>query len=545
MKNNNGMTLSQRLYLMLTCMLVGLAIFGGYSVFQLRQHIMEEKQIALRELVNSSMGVIQQQYLLYKAGKISEAQAQKLAKDNLRKSRYNQGDYFFIYDFNGTNLMHAAKPEREGKNFINTADPTGKYYLREWIAELERDREGYISYMFPKPGSKEPLAKLSYAKVFEPWGWWLGTGIYIEDVDRDFYSAAWQSLGFLFCIGLVLGLIGWSINRSVQRQLGGEPAQAARQMGDFAGGNLMQNIVSTSTQPGNLLGALSNMQQRLGEIVRNIRASTEQLANESGDLASSANDISRASSRQAESSAATSAAIEQLTVSINEVSVIANTTEENSRQTVALADKGGSVIRLAAQEIENIASSVSISTGRINTLLGRSQEIGSITQVIKEIADQTNLLALNAAIEAARAGEQGRGFAVVADEVRRLAERTTQATTEITRMVDAIQGDTRLAVESMESTSPRVKQGQVLAQQATEVLTQIQHQAQDSLSKAQNVASANQEQASVANDIAVHVSNIASMTDQTNAAAQENAAAANDLQQMSEKLRAAVDYFKV
>ena len=197
MKNNNGMTLSQRLYLMLSCMLVGLAIFGGYSVFQLRQHIMEEKQIALRELVNSSMGVIQQQYLLYKAGKISEVQAQKLAKDNLRKSRYNQGDYFFIYDFNGTNLMHAAKPEREGKNFINTADPTGKYYLREWIAELERDREGYINYMFPKPGSQEPLAKLSYAKVFEPWGWWLGTGIYLEDVDRDFYAAAWQSLGLL------------------------------------------------------------------------------------------------------------------------------------------------------------------------------------------------------------------------------------------------------------------------------------------------------------------------------------------------------------
>jgi methyl-accepting chemotaxis protein len=354
-----------------------------------------------------------------------------------------------------------------------------------------------------------------------------------------------KSIIFLAVIAVLLGGLGWMIERSVMRQIGGEPAMAAEQAEGFASGDLTRRIVSSSDQSDNLLGTLGKMQEKLAGIVRDIRGSTEILSKESSELSVSAKEISLATRNQAESSAATAAAIEELTVSINEVSEIALTTERNSRETAELAGKGGDVVREAAQKIESIAASVHDSTGRIQSLVTRSQEIGKITQVIKEIADQTNLLALNAAIEAARAGEQGRGFAVVADEVRKLAERTTQATSEISQMVEAIQKDTQQTVVSMENATPLVKQGQELAMQATVVLRDIQSQATDSLSKAKEVANATKAQAVTANEIANHVENIASMTEETNAASQSNSAAADQLNMLAGKLQEDMAYFKI
>ncbi len=545
MKKSTEISLGARLYILLASMLLGLILLGGYSAFELRTHILEEKKLALQALVDASTGVIQEQYDLFKAGKISEAEAQRLAKDNLRKSRYNNGsDYFFIYDFNGINLMHASKPEREGKGFLDSKDPNGKDYIRQWIELLKRDGAAYIDYMFQKAGSKEPVPKISYAKVFQPWGWWIGTGVYIDDVDAAFHRAAMKSLIFLIVIGTLLGALGWLISRSVRQQIGGEPAVAASQVEEFASGNLTQQIVSASKQPGNLLSALGGMQTRLANIVHSIRGNTEVLTKESADLSVAAKEISLAAEKQAESSAATAAAIEELTVSINEVSEIARLTEANSNTTAALADKGGTVVRRSAAEIQNIADAVEESTRRIQTLVGRSQEVGTITQVIKEIADQTNLLALNAAIEAARAGETGRGFAVVADEVRKLAERTAQATAQITTMVNAIQDDTQHAVNAMASTTPRVNEGQQLAGEATELLDEIQRQANDSLAKAKEVAHATQAQAVSANEIARHVETIASMTEETNAATKSNADGADQLKLLANKLQEELAYFR-
>jgi hypothetical protein len=168
--------LTTRLYALTMGMLLGLLALGALSVFELRQQVLQEKRLAIRAVVSSAMGVLQEQYDLQQAGKLTQDEAQRLAKDALRKSRFNGDDYLFIYDFSGTTMMHGARPEREGKNTLDATDPTGKTYIKDWIELLQRNGEAKMDYLFAKPGADKPIAKIAYAKVFAPWGWWLATG---------------------------------------------------------------------------------------------------------------------------------------------------------------------------------------------------------------------------------------------------------------------------------------------------------------------------------------------------------------------------------
>ncbi len=358
-------------------------------------------------------------------------------------------------------------------------------------------------------------------------------------------ASGFQWLMISLCgVAIVLGgMVAWWISRQLTQALGGEPADAAAMVTRIAAGDLTERI--PVTYPNSMLAAVAQMQQRLVEIVGAIDQSSDQLSKQAQYVAQVSEQAQMAAQQQAEASATTAHRVEQITVSVSNISTIAQQTEDNSAQTASLSESGTQSVKTAASEIGRIAQTVESSAQQIRQLQQRSQEIGGIAGVIGEIAEQTNLLALNAAIEAARAGESGRGFAVVADEVRKLAERTASATAEIAKMIDVVQKDTQVAVDAMERAVPQVANGLGLANEATTVLSQIHHQALDSLAKVRDVAQATTQQAETINGIVRNVEHIAQMSEETSAAMHSNSTAAQQLNEIAIALRQHVQHFRL
>lgn len=287
------------------------------------------------------------------------------------------------------------------------------------------------------------------------------------------------------------------------------------------------------------------------ELIGNLQTTLNGLRNDidgvsdaSRVLSAASHQVATGSAHQSEATSSMAASVEQMTVSIAHVSDIAGRAQQLSHVSSELSDQGKKIIHNAASEMKQIADTVRQTAISIEDLGQQSTQISTIIQVIKDVADQTNLLALNAAIEAARAGEQGRGFAVVADEVRKLAERTSLATGEITHMIDAIQNTARVAVGSMSGAVSQVDSGVALAQQAGDAINQIKEESEQLHRTVGDISAALAEQSAASNGIASHVEQVAQMTEENSAAAKETAGTANNLALLSEDMRTTINRFK-
>lgn len=359
------------------------------------------------------------------------------------------------------------------------------------------------------------------------------------------HKGARNLLLLIVALALVLasGTAVWII-RSVTGPLGGEPATAKAVIDQIAGGDLTGQIPVRAGDTQSLLAATRRMQQNLRDMLAELRGNADSVAASAQGMASASAQVASATVQQSEAAAAMAAAVEQMTVSITHVSDSARDAHGVTAQTGQLSQEGDRAIGETVAEMQRIAATVSEAAQTIREMGENSERISSIIGVIREVAEQTNLLALNAAIEAARAGEQGRGFAVVADEVRKLAERTSSATEEITSMIGAIQADTATAVDTMDKALPQVERGLDLARQAEHSLREIRDGAGTTLERIRDVALVTQEQSAASTSIAQQVESIAQMVEETSASTQHTADSARDLDAIARELGELVARFR-
>jgi len=495
----------------------------------------------IKHLVEVSTGIIADYQKLEAEKKLTREEAQAQAKEALRTPRFNTNDYYFLYDFDGRAVMVAGSPKLEGEVMLGKTDNKG-FKLWDAIVATGKAGSGYIDYWFPRAGATEASPKRGYVICIPEWKWIVGTGVYVDDVDAVVTKAAIRYALISLVILAIVSVVGVMVARSIIRQLGGEPAAAIDLMSRAAAGDLTVQV--NSSAKGSILDSAGQMLGSIRTMVSEISDSSTRLSKGAESISTASREVATAAESQNDATQSMAAAIEEMTVSVRHISDSAHDTERESSQSVELADDGFKRIQTASSEINEIATTVSDASQRIHKLEERANQISSIASVIKDIAGQTNLLALNAAIEAARAGEQGRGFAVVADEVRKLAERTSSATIEIEQMISGIQQDTVLVVGAMGAALPQVEAGVKAAEGAAEALRQIKDGAESTLTRIREVASATKEQSEASTNIAQRVEQISQMVEETTAAMQSTAETAADMEKISSELSHLISRFR-
>ena len=542
MKLINFSGLKGRLTLSVLVALRGLLLLGAFQILHLRSQLLDDRKAMLQAAVDIAVNTTKGYYAQESKGELTREQAQKLAREALSSMRYLGEEYFYIYDSKGLGVMHPIRPEYVGKSHWERQDKTGAYTVRNMV-QAALDKSGFVETRTPRPGSEVQVPKLHYLQHFVPWDWVVGTGLYIDDLDTLFYQQLRSAAIVILLVLLTVGAVAWWVARAILAQIGGEPADAVAAMSQVAAGDLTVSLGVSKRD--SLLGELNCLVQALRQMMEEIARGAGQVANSAQEISDTSGKVAAANASETDATQTMAAAMEELTVSITHVSSNAHETERHASDAADLAAQGEKSVEAVASNITTMAGTVANAADKVRTLSVNTQEVARIASVIKDIAGQTNLLALNAAIEAARAGEQGRGFAVVADEVRVLAERTEKATLEISGVVDRIQSETLNAAKIMDAALPEAEKARAAADETSGLLHRIADGSRAAQDLVREVAASTREQSEASTSLAQQVERIANQIEHTGQSMSANARAAHSLLETAQTLKAATERFRV
>jgi methyl-accepting chemotaxis protein len=488
---------------------------AGWLVWLNFQTDIRGRQAAVRQNVETATAVLHWAQALEARGALSQAQAQALALQVLKGARYGGGqDYFWINDMTPRMVMHPIKPELDGKDVSGVKDPTGTALFVRFVETVRERQAGFVSYQWPKPGSPQPVEKLSYVAGFAPWGWVIGSGVYMDDVRADFQlrlrEVAAAIAAALALTGLALHLVYTSIKLGL--------ARAARVAQAIAQGDVSHDIVpQRSDEIGDLISEMKRMSDQLNETMGDVQDAATSLAHASAEIAAANQDLSGRTERTAASLQQAASSLGQVTASVQGNAEAAGRALQTVVEANAVATEGGAVVSRAVSTMSGLSDA--------------SRRIADIIGVIDGIAFQTNLLALNAAVEAARAGDQGRGFAVVATEVRMLARHSADAAREIKALIQA-------SVERTDDGAGMVNAAGAAMQRIAASVAEVNHLIGD-------ITRASAEQGSGIGQVNHTVGELDQMTQQNAALVEQSAAAAELLKAQAQRLTGAVQRFKL
>jgi methyl-accepting chemotaxis protein len=368
----------------------------------------------------------------------------------------------------------------------------------------------------------------------------------MEQAGKEAANKAKQTQTLILVLILVATILSAGGSLVIVRSITVPLSEGVTVANRLAAGDLTASIkIRSNDEIGTLMTAMDNMVTSLRDLISKIKYAAENMASGSEQLSASAEEISRGMDSQASRSSQIATATEEMSQTVVDVAKNTSNIFQVSTQAFDQAKDGEGVVKRSVNEVQTIASTVSESAQVMQRLGDSSKRIGNIVGVINDIADQTNLLALNAAIEAARAGEQGRGFAVVADEVRKLAERTTQATSQINKMISSIQSEVEHAEVTMNSTTSRVESGVEFSRKAGDSLGSIVHSVNNLQSMVQQIASATEEMSTVSETISSDIQGIAAGSKEISASSGQIAQASSNLAKLATGLQSVVRQFKV
>ncbi|CDK99224.1 putative chemotaxis methyl-accepting receptor, signalling [Magnetospirillum gryphiswaldense MSR-1 v2] len=545
-----------KILLILGVSLIGMVVLVGLDLSNLRSEMLEGRRLKTQHIVETGTALVEHFIEQANSGLMAEDDAKKAAMAALQALRYGGNEYFWINDMASRVVMHPIKPELNGKDLSGLKDGNGKAIFVAFVEVVAKDKAGFVDYLWPKPGHEAPVAKISYVKGVDAWGWVVGSGIYVDDVDTAF-RAELVSQGFrIGLIVLLVLLVSYVVGRGMVRAMAditgimhklADGDTSAMPQGTGRKDEIGEMARSVMVFRDNAI-AMAKMREEQEEVRRQAEADRRhtlaRLADElEAGVSSAAQAVNAAASQMRATAGSMTRNADQTSAETSMVAAAVEQTTSNVETVAAAAEELnasiGEITRQVSQSTtiaHDAVSAAERTDGVVRGLSEAASRIGQVVGLINTIAAQTNLLALNATIEAARAGEAGKGFAVVANEVKHLANQTAKATDEITTQIGAIQGTTGDVVDAIGEISRTIAQ---MSEIAESIAAAVEEQGAATNEIARSVAEA----AHGAQEVGSHIGSVTQAANETGTAAREVQSAADHLAHDAQELTGGLSRF--